>query len=270
MTIPDTDILRRWLLHQLPATQAEALEERLFDDDATHGGDFAAALREAEHDLVDDYARGRLGADERAAFERHLLQTAHDRSHLVFARALATKADTAPPAAHRAMSGRGAAAPAQARRTRRRRLAIGGALAASFAAALLVLSGIRPPTRPIAPESTATTGTSIQTIALLASAQRGANDLEAKIAHGTDRIRLQVEIAQPRAGERYGLRVADGARIVFAADELPLQQAGPYAYVEATLPASVLGAGVREISVRPQGSDAAAVFVWTVRATVEP
>jgi hypothetical protein len=133
-----------------------------------------------------------------------------------------------------------------------------------------VLSGIRSPTGPIAPDSTATTGTSIQTIALLASAQRGANDLEVKIAHGAGRIRLQVEIAQPRAGERYGLRVADGARIVFATDELPLKQTGPYSYVEATLPANVLGTGAREISVQPQGSDAAAAFVWTLHATVEP
>jgi len=115
-----------------------------------------------------------------------------------------------------------------------------------------------------------TTATSIQTVALLAGAQRGADDLEVKIAHGAGRIRLQAEVAQPRAGERYRLRVADGARTVFAAEALPLQQTGPYSYVEATLPADALGGGVRQISVQPQGSDPADAFVWILHATFEP
>ena len=55
MTIPDTDTLRRWLLHRLPPAQAEALEERLFDDDATHDSGFAAALREGR-----DHVRARF------------------------------------------------------------------------------------------------------------------------------------------------------------------------------------------------------------------
>lgn len=269
MTMADTDTLRRWLLRQLPPAQTEALEVRLFDDDATQDGSFAAALREAEHDLVDDYAGGRLGEEERTAFERHLLQTAGDRWRLAFARALARKAKAASPTRH-ADRQRHAAAPARAARQQRRRLVFGGALAASFALALFVLSGIRPHPRVSAPDSMATTAATTQTIALLASAQRGPGEQEIRIDRAATQVRLQAEVTQPPPGGRYSLHVADGAQVVFAADELPLQQTGPYRYVEVTLPANLFGSGARQISVQPQGSEAGAAFVWNLRTTFGP
>ena len=270
MTIPDTETLRRWLLHQLPPAQTEALEERLFDDDATQDSGFAAALREAEQDLVDDYASGRLGADERTAVERFLLQTAQDRSRLAFARALAKKVSAAAHPGH--SFGRRGHAPVAPRthRIRRRRVVVGGALAASCALALLVLSGIQPRPRVAAPDSIATTTAATQTLTLLASAQRGANEQEIRVQHGARQIRLQAEVAQPLGSEHYALRIADGARTLFAANELPLLQAGPYSYVEVTLPVNQLGSGVRQISLQPQGGEAGAAFVWNLRATFEP
>jgi len=269
MTIPDTDILRRWLLHQLSPMQTEALEARLFDDDATQDGSFTAALREAEHDLVDDYASGRLDADERAAVERHLLRSAADRSRLAFARALAKNALAAAHPAQRASGRRHAVATPQTRRIRRRRVVVGAALAASFALALLVLSGIQPGPRVTTPYSTVTTSTAAQTITLLASAQRGANEQEIRIARGAQQIRLQAEVAQPHSGERYALRIAADAQTVFAAADLPLRQTGPYSYIEVTLPVNQLGSGARQVSVQSQGSPAAE-FVWNLRATLDP
>lgn len=269
MTIADTDNLRCWLLHQLAPAQAEALEERLFADDATQDGSFAAALREAEQDLIDDYASGRLDATDRVAVERHLLQTAQDRSRLAFARALARKASGNVHPAQQAGRRRPVPAAQRTGRVRRRRVLIGAALAASFALALFVLSGILPHTQVTAPDSMATTAVATQTLTLLASAQRGANEQEIRIARGAQQIRLQAEVAQPRSGEYYELRIAEGAQTLFAANGLPLRQTGPYSYVEVTLPVNQLGSGARQISVQPQGS-AAAAFVWNLRTTFDP
>jgi hypothetical protein len=84
MSSPDTATLRLLLLHQLPESEARQLEERLMLEEQL--GDL---LREAEHDLLDDYASNRLLPEERAAVEQYLLVTAEDRERLKVARALA-------------------------------------------------------------------------------------------------------------------------------------------------------------------------------------
>ncbi|MEP7042798.1 MAG: hypothetical protein ABI843_07025 [Dokdonella sp.] len=267
MTIPETDTLRRWLLHQLTPVQSEALEDRLFDDDARQDGSFTAALHETEHDLLDDYAHDRLGADERKAVERHLLQTAHDLSRLTFARALANRQPDTDRAMPRGARRAHASALRRNDRKPRWRLVLGGALAAGFAAAVFVLSGIQP-RLPSPPDATATATAATQTIILLASAQRGANELEARVEHDAANVRLQAEVAQPQTGAHYALRVGEGSRTVYTAEDLPVRQAGPYHYIEAVVPADVLGVGARQISVQPQGSTAAA-FAWTVRMTTD-
>lgn len=63
-SLPD-DVLIRYLLGQLPADQAAALDERSIVDRS-----FAERLRGIEHDLADAYVRGELAPAERAQLER--------------------------------------------------------------------------------------------------------------------------------------------------------------------------------------------------------
>ena len=68
MIAASDDDWRGLLLHRLPVDEAARLECKLLADDGA-----LAALRDAEIDLHDDYARLQLTADEHRAFRRHVL-----------------------------------------------------------------------------------------------------------------------------------------------------------------------------------------------------
>jgi hypothetical protein len=68
--IPNDPRLLRYLLGSLPAEEAEHLDELSVTDD-----DFAARLNEAENDLVDAYARGKLSAETAEQFDKVYLST---------------------------------------------------------------------------------------------------------------------------------------------------------------------------------------------------
>ena len=87
----DDATLRRYLLGELPEDEAESLEEAYFAD-----AEALALVREAEDDLLDDYAAGRLGTGERLAFERRRLGTPPQRERLRAARALRLLASDGP------------------------------------------------------------------------------------------------------------------------------------------------------------------------------
>ncbi len=84
MTEPTDDTLRDWLLGTLAPAEAEALEQRLIEDEA-----FAARLRAVENDVLDDLARGALAGDERVRAAAYFAATPQDRVRLRIARALA-------------------------------------------------------------------------------------------------------------------------------------------------------------------------------------
>ncbi len=84
MSIPDSHALRALLLHRLSEAEARALEESLMQEEGV-----LEALQDAEHDLLDDYAHGRLNDADRVRVERHLLATPEARQRLEMARALA-------------------------------------------------------------------------------------------------------------------------------------------------------------------------------------
>src|SRR5215471_2281119 len=83
MSTPTPEQLRSLLLHRLPEEEAQQLEGQLMQDP-----EVADLLRHEETDLVDDYAQGRLGTAERAAFEQHLLADPAIRQRVKVARAL--------------------------------------------------------------------------------------------------------------------------------------------------------------------------------------
>lgn len=88
LTTSQTGTMRRYLLGALPETEQATLEERFFVE--------AEALDEiwaAEHQLIDDYVRGRLGRAERAQFEQYYLDSAPHRERVAVARMLLRAAD---------------------------------------------------------------------------------------------------------------------------------------------------------------------------------
>lgn len=75
--------IRDYLLLQATALDQELIELRLLTDEA-----FAAHVKMIEDEMVDDYAFGRLGQQERERFESHFLTTPGRKLNLKFAQAV--------------------------------------------------------------------------------------------------------------------------------------------------------------------------------------
>ncbi|MGA9343382.1 MAG: hypothetical protein WBV61_13740 [Rhodanobacteraceae bacterium] len=274
---PPESELRNWLLHRLSETGAQAFEQRVLIED-----EFASRVEEAEYDLVDDYANDRLDDSDRSAVENYLLATAASRERLWSARALAqlraagqkslpdlTQSVAKRDARKASRFARASRTPQSQRDSRhrwRRHVAAFGAIAA-LAVVVLVLGVRVERDRMGAPAmiSLAAPSSDIVNLTLLASTERGADQTRRlTIPRTATAIRLQLEIERPAAQARYQLTVADGNRIVFAAHNLKVRQAGPYAFVEAMAPAHLLAPGIRRISLAQQGGEQA-LAQWTVR-----
>lgn len=76
----------RYLLGTAAVDEQAALEDKYFSDPG-----FFEQVVAVEKELLDDYARDRLSADERGLFERHYLSHSKRRSRAMAASALATK-----------------------------------------------------------------------------------------------------------------------------------------------------------------------------------
>lgn len=237
---PTDATLRDWLLHRLPEADAVVLEERLLREDA-----LSARLREAETDLIDDHAAGRLDAATREAVARHLIADPGGRWRWMVARALVART-------------RAAASTGQ-RRRRRRIVAAIGALAA---ATVLAIALIQPGRSPWAPADVA----ALPTISLRLAATRGeAAPLRLPASGGW--LRLQAEVADATA-DTYTLTIREGPDVRFQASGLALRRAGPYAYVEAAIPSAAAGPGRRQVELAPTGAPDA-VAIWHLE-TITP
>lgn len=230
--------LRDWLLHRLPASTSEALEDRLMHDDV-----LSAALLDVEYGLFDAFARGQLTPDDAAAMMEHLMPGAAGRERSRFARALVAFE-------------RARVAHASARRTRsnpnvlvKRRWRI-GMLAAAGLFIAVTISGVwlrvqgdaRPQVMP--------------TITLLADLTRGAGDMRASVSHAVTEVRLQLEVQPTRDDEVYRLTIGEGAD-PHVVDALVPRRLGVYTFVEAVVPMAALAEGANRIAVHGQrGSDA--------------
>ena len=74
----DDVVARRFLLGELPEEEQWRIEELAFEDPDTF-----SFLESAEDDLVDDFIRNELSADERQRFENHFLKLVPDRRKYV-------------------------------------------------------------------------------------------------------------------------------------------------------------------------------------------
>ena len=87
----DGSLIRRYLLGELPESEANSLEERYFAD-----GEALEQVWAGENDLVDDYVAGRLTPEDRGRFERHYLASPRHRQRVAAARDLHAAARTKP------------------------------------------------------------------------------------------------------------------------------------------------------------------------------
>ena len=83
------EIMRAYLLGNLPPGEQEKLEEQLMSQDDTF-----AQLLIHEDELIDEYLSGGLSAQEREAFERYFLAAPERRQKLGFAQALTRYVDS--------------------------------------------------------------------------------------------------------------------------------------------------------------------------------
>jgi methionine-rich copper-binding protein CopC len=75
-----------YLLGELPEADRDSLEERLFIDE-----DFSQFVNDVENDLIDEYVRGELSADEKLKFENAFLKNETRREKIRAAQILQTK-----------------------------------------------------------------------------------------------------------------------------------------------------------------------------------
>jgi hypothetical protein len=265
--------LRDLLLRRLPASTAERLEDAVVLEDG-----FAERLREEEFDLLDDYAAGLLSEADRTAVERHLLNTAQRRHSLRVARALRRQGPHADSKLAHAAASQSLSRPAGHFGWRARSAALAGLAAAVVASLALfplrryTVPGLRSAPNEAAPLAKTPADRSLPIVTLIADVNRGILTpvVAIPLAAGTQSVRLQAEVPDPQPGSRYTLRVmdAEGHRL-FQQTALPVQSAGRYAFVEALLPAGVLGPDIRGVSLTSSApGDAPALFTWSVRSTL--
>ena len=254
VTPASDDDLRQWLLQRLPPARAAALEQQLMHDDS-----LLDRLREAESDLLDDAAQGRLDAAEAKAFRRHRLGDAAQRERLRFARAFAQLGEGA--ATQNPTQYGARVAPASARREAlpgRRRVSAWFGLAAAACAIVAVLATLgwnllvpAPPSAPIA------------TYTLLASTQRGSGPPPLRLPAAGTAVRLQLEVTDSTRRYRLVLETQGQTRPI--AGDLRPQSLRAYTYVEATVDAALLTAGSHRLLLFDGSAGSEPEQAWVVQ-----
>jgi hypothetical protein len=261
MSTPTPEQLRQLLLHRLSEEDAARLEEQLMQDAET-----ADLLRHEEADLVDDYAQGRLSADDGRAFERHLLADPKVRQRVKVARALQAFA-----------SGRGAISGGATVRGsvgfwNRWPIRAAAVFVLCAFAVGLVLRANRG-TDGAGPVVTPQTDAAVEPaagIVLLADVGRGGSAQVVQVRAGAGPVRLQVEATSSDSSISYRLSVTDeSGGSVFDASDLRPRESGGYVFVEAEIPAGVLGTGPRTVTLEPQRPGVES-FTWKLDVQADP
>jgi hypothetical protein len=270
MTTAMTDSqLRQFLLRRLPEDETARAEEAILLEDG-----FAERLREAEFDLLDDYAHARLGAADSEAVEQHLLVSAENRRSVQIARALGRQNATTESGAART--------PIASRRRRTRTAWVATLLAACILAIAVIPRWHLAPQHsdslpPVAGSATAhapglRAAAGLRIVSLLADVKRGAAPPSVMLEAGDTAVRLQAEVPETKSDALYVLIIEDATgRRLFAASALAVQTAGPYRFVETTVPASALAPGERTVVLTKAGvaAESAATFRWQVTGMVD-
>jgi len=262
--LPDAD-WRGLLLRQLPADEVARLERLLLVDPQA-----LAALRDAETDLHDDYARLQLTAAEHAAFRTRALGSPAARARQRFSQAMkplpqASRSDQRHPSLRRPRSRYGL------------RTAFTGVLIAITLGVGVwtlrpeLITGVSRHARSAALPTVASAAE--PTLLLLAAPAAGGArpPVHVVLRRGARGLRVQAEVTQDEEARLYRIRLldvtdADAAKAVLDIGGLPLQTAKGFRYVEVVLPAHLLAGAARRLQVDALPPAGAFSDHWQIRA----
>jgi hypothetical protein len=261
MMTPSDAQLREFLLRRMPSHDAARLEEAIVVTDGA-----AERLRDEEFDLIDDYAAGRLMAEDRADAERYLLTSLENIHSLRISRSLSRESASRQPAL--LVPGTPVPGTTQVQGEQRRRWMVrlapmGVVLAAGLVAIALIPDWSRTSGQPgvtstaarseapsALPSRAPKAADSIPIVTLFADVNRGSTTPVLHWRADAGSIRLQAEVPGPDRNTLYLLRVYDAAgRSLFEAAALSAHTAGHYRFVDTVLPSKVLGPGARSVSL---------------------
>jgi hypothetical protein len=243
LQVEEQEILRQYLLGDLPAESQRSLEERLMTD-----GELYDELLMAEDDLVDQYLAGVLSGGAREAFERRFLATPECRRKLNFASALRKHIAAAEPPRPEAEQSEPSP---PARRSLLQILFPPGRPAVGWAWATVLLLAVTAASFVVVRtwRGRVTGGPEIAArvfnVELKPGAVRRSGEEMRRIAPPADAavVRLELESA---SGEGRGYRatlLADDGRTLLSRDNLEAREQGGARYVPFDIPAGLLTRG---------------------------
>lgn len=251
MSTPSAPVLRAVLLGHGSDAQFAELERSLIEHEDT-----ALALREAEYDLIDDYAGERLAAAERLAVELRILCGTDAANRLRVARRLRAEKEARNLADLKAV-----AATARHRRGAERKRAVEiasgpgprqrwpqvslAALGISAAAIVLALAAVRiVATAPKTPPAAAAAQRAVvTTIALARDLSDPVDGSVFQIPRGTTQVVLELDTGAAANGAGYAVTIARDARELIAFHGLRAYQLGAANYVEPRVPVAIFAPG---------------------------
>jgi hypothetical protein len=230
-TTPERERLATFLLRRLPAVEADAITERLFQDEALLG-----EMEEVERDLLDAYASGRLSDSERRDVDAHLMSSGLQREKLRFAFALGHRQNARKPAT--AILWAAAA------------VAIVSLAGSAVWIARLSMQNQRLQSELATLRKDSARAEDSPSVAfLLSPVDRSAGERPLEVGSGTTLIRLNLAM-EAGAGSKAGVRVstASGA-LVLEQRGIAVQDVAGAKYVSIWLPVASLPAGSYSIAV---------------------
>lgn len=262
---PNSNEFREFLLDRLPSGRAEAIEERMFQDEA-----YFSDVQDAEDDLIEEYVTETLDPADAQLFSSRVQKDPNLQERVAIRRALIRTLQHAANAA--------AAAPAIAAGPRRGMW--GRFLVPGFALAILMLFFLSyqaehknrlpaqgtatPPGVPAQQSMGSRQEAMSQAAAVLFLPARGTRGetQQASVLHvgAAGRVRLELETPPGEAASRWDVRIGSGeSQSVFSADGLVPREAGVVSYVVAEVPASQLPPKMYQITLSPQSASSGAV-----------
>jgi len=262
---------RDFLLDRLPPERAEAIEERMFQDEA-----WFSDLQDAEDELIEEYVTDGLNPADEQVFTARIERDAALQDRVALRRALIRTLQSVPAEAV-------AAAPVARSQPRRRMWS--RFLVPGFAMAIVILFFFAYTAEHRNHRPTLATGTAAtpapgsattrpeamsQAAAVLflpAHVARGAAQRPSVLHLGSaSLVKLELETPGGDASTRWDVRMTSGGASVFDAAGLASQQAGIVSYVVAQVPVSQLPAKTCQVMLSPESPSGGAVsFAWTIQ-----
>jgi hypothetical protein len=244
------DQLIAYLLHTMAEDERQVFSERWFAEP-----ELLEALRMAEADLLDGYARGEVSGAKREQIERYLLASAGQRRKLDFAQALAT---TLP----------------GARRPRNVNWATLGAVAAALVLAIALslaiarnrgledkLAHIEAQARPRVQTPSLPGG--VYALFLPGGALRSAAGIRVSLPGGTDVLHLELGLEPGQDREFDAAVVSISGHVLLKQQPVSVEGAASAARVSLWIPARLLGPGSYTVRLE-SGGTSIAYYSFTV------